>query len=180
MDPLGLIGIFIGLSIAAWEHRKATRAEARSEQLFRELPMRLVSAVNSASQAPITPQLSPPVLNAPFRTTYADVDNDGKDELLVEHSAGAHGSALLLFGFKDWEFRLLGELGVGTPGGFDIGDFDGDGRIEIDAVEADYSHGDGYVDAPRYRIRYRWTQDGFAEVERSAPVRADPPNLAES
>jgi hypothetical protein len=96
---------------------------------------------------------------------YADVNNDSRNELLVEYPGGAHGTVLNVYGWKDQEFVMIGQLGSGTPEGFQVGDFDGDGRIEISSKETDWDVGLPYVSAPRMTVIYRWNGVEFEKIK---------------
>ena len=103
---------------------------------------------------------------------YADVNNDGEAELLVEHPVGAHGRVLKVFGWIEEpvlpEFGLLAQLSCGLGGPFSIGDLDNDGSIEVAIVEVDWSKEGAYTaGGPYVEILYDWADDeGFVEVER--------------
>lgn len=96
---------------------------------------------------------------------YADVNNDSRNELLVEYPAGAHGKVLNVYGWKDHEFTLIGGLSSGTPEGFEVGDFDDDGRIEITSKETDWDTDLPYVSAPRMTVMYRWNGRDFEKLK---------------
>ena len=169
MDPLSAIGILLSLGIAAWQHRKGRRSEDRLERLIGSIPHQLASNLPrlNPSAEPTEPPAHAPVDSAsPFLVREADLDGDGRNELLIQYIAGAHGSALQLYGMQDFEFKLLGELGTDTPAGFEIADLDSDGRLELRTYETDYSTGLGYAFAPRLEVRYRWTGSSFDEVFR--------------
>ncbi|MDA0183646.1 VCBS repeat-containing protein [Solirubrobacter phytolaccae] len=95
----------------------------------------------------------------------ADVNNDGRDELLVASPWGPHSSMLHVFGQRDeWpdSFSKLAEIGSGTPMGFTVGDLDADGRVEIATVQP---HADEpYASGIRDEVLYRWDGAQFAEV----------------
>lgn len=95
----------------------------------------------------------------------ADVDNDGRDELLVASPWGPHSSMLHVFGQRDeWpeSFAKLTEISSGTPAGFTVGDLDEDGKIEIATVQP---HGDEpYAAGIRDEVLYRWNGQRFAEI----------------
>jgi hypothetical protein len=169
VEVLGLfVGILVSLSIAYWQHRVALRAgekqraaEQQLDMLVRDLPRQLAMEIGRLP-SPVTVGQG-----GRFITTSADVDNDGQDELLVEFPAGAHGSGLQVFGWRDWEFVKIGELATGHASGFEVYDFDGDGRLEIGAVETDWDQGESYLTAPMLKIWYRWNGSEFAEVQRT-------------
>src|SRR3990172_3280602 len=103
----------MALGIAAWERRKASHAEGRMSRVLSDLPRQVATQLN-AQLKKAEPQ-STVDRRGVFETSYADVDGDGNDELLVQFPAGAHGSALAVFGFRNFNLELIGELGVGTP-----------------------------------------------------------------
>ena len=101
---------------------------------------------------------------------YIDVNDDGQNELLIQYPTVAHGSALRILAWQNDKFEELASLGVGTPAGFEFGDFDGDGRVEIRTQETDWSVGLPYVRAPRLVLLFRWNGAKFAEVSRTNPA----------
>lgn len=75
-----------------------------------------------------------------------DVDGDGRDEILVVRSHHEAGASLLLLGIRGNRLvRLAESQAIGTPNRWinPIGaaDFDGDGKIEIAAVETPHIGG---------------------------------------
>lgn len=75
-----------------------------------------------------------------------DVDHDGRDEILVVRSHQEAGASLLLLGIRGNRLvRLAESQAIGTPNRWinPIGaaDFDGDGRVEIAAVETPHIGG---------------------------------------
>lgn len=168
---LALAGIFLATAIAGHEHRRASRAEQeaertkeRLESLIHGLPRQLADEVSKRLPPPAAAAQSADESSTRFEVTYADLDSDGSDELLVQYIAGAHGSALELFGFRDWQFQHLGSLGVGTPEGFWVEDFDHDGRLEVGTRETDWSVGLPYYVAPRVKQWFRWNGTEFEKV----------------
>ena len=176
-ELLGILGIVVTIGIAIWQVRRAQLAEKRLDdllhglprQLARELP-KLEAISTEATPAPALATDGGSSRGSFFDASCADVDGDGMDELLVQHPTGVHGSMIEVFGWRDFEFCKIGEIGAGTPVGFDIKDFDGDGRIEIGTDETDWSSDLPYALAPRVRIWYRWDGQDFKEV---AHYRAD-------
>jgi hypothetical protein len=150
---LSIVGIAIALAIAWLQARKARRAE---------------KALKEALQATLA---IPSETEMKF-VQYVDVNHDGQQEILVQYPVGAHGSALKVFGWRDSEFAELSRISVDTPGGFEIADFDGDGRIEIRTQETDWDKGVPYVVAPRILVTMRWDGTRFSEISRT-PI----PNL---
>jgi hypothetical protein len=102
----------------------------------------------------------------PSIVSFADVDNDGKQEFLVQYLSGAHGNSLQVLGWRNHEYVQITHLSVGVPVPFEFDDFDGDGSIEIQGKESDWSTGLPYSLVPRYSFRLRWDGNQFREVWR--------------
>ena len=71
-----------------------------------------------------------------LRPRLADLDGDGRDEIILVRSYLAAGAALAVFGLRAGPLELLGETSpVGTPHRWlnpvGVGDFDGDGSDDI-------------------------------------------------
>jgi hypothetical protein len=189
-----VIGLLIGVLsflYAIWQHvearqaaRRAEEAEATLRVALDDLPRQLAEAMTLVAQkAPPSEHASGPGTQANRQTRdwsltgswnsldHADVDNDGREELLVQYPGGVHGSVLQVFGLKDGVFTELASLGTGTPTGFRWADFDGDGQVEIEGEETDWSSDEPYVSAPRLRVRWRWNGQTFVEVSREPVAR---------
>jgi hypothetical protein len=105
---------------------------------------------------------------------YADVTNDHRPELLVQHPVGAHSSVLKVYGWRGepavGDFEQLGALHSSCPTSFQVEDVDGDGRLEIAAADVDYDampEGRAYANAERVRMVYRWNGTEFSKVGKS-------------
>jgi hypothetical protein len=167
IDPIGIAGIIIGVGVAWWQNRKAEQAENALNAALNAIPSKVVEAVKTIVVAGNTPEVKTDLPeNWPMAVEYIDADGDGKKEMVVQYPGGAHGSQLKVFAWRHGEFTQIGALGVGTPAGFEIGDFDGDGKPEIKTEETDWSAGLPYVSAPRMTLLYRWNGSEFAEVSR--------------
>ena len=100
------------------------------------------------------------------------MNNDGENELLIQHSYGAHSAVLSVYGWKRryLEFGKLAEIMTGPPSSFTVGDLDGDGRVEVATVDVDWESGLSYAEGARKEVLYRWEGDGFVQVaERPLP-----------
>ena len=174
---LSILGIALSLAVAYWEHRKAKRAEARLESLAETLPDKLLSGVRDA----LTQHALPAVAEADgwstpgaksdqspwLRTRYADLDGDGRDELLVEVTSGPHSTTLLVYQVKNWEFDKLAELHSSTINGFDIVDSPDSVGKRVETVEVAKRPELPYVYGLRDRVAYRLVGGTFEEVGRA-------------
>jgi hypothetical protein len=194
-----ILGPLVGLAsfVAAWLRGRGQRADqtrlreeltaARAE--LREMPKQILEALAPAlPRAEGADEVESGMTPEDFvaYVGYVDVTNDGEPELLVLHPAGVHASLLKVFGTQDVYsgFELLDELHSGVAGGFEVGDFDGDGLSEIATVNADFDRGPdrSYANAILVENLHRWNGFGFEHVgegevydpESGAPV---PPRL---
>lgn len=176
MDTVTLIGIILGVlsvlltsGIAIWQHSEAKKAKAELNGLLQSLPSQVfdnVSRLLKANQPQFSELYEMMNLENPLQSRYADLDGDGKDELLVQYPIGAHGTALQVFGFRDWEFRLITEISIDTPAGFVAEDIDGDDRLEVITHEVSLDADFPYVMGFRDEVWYRLENDDFVEVKR--------------
>jgi len=171
-----VFGILVGfvaitLGFAWWQNRKAVRAKQALNLAVEEFPSKVVDALRFIVQFSQQGSTIDPILSKPWHGAidYVDVNEDGQRELLVQYPTGAHGSALRILAWQKGKFEELAGLGVGTPVGFEFGDFDGDGKVEIRTQETDWSVGLPYVNAPRCILLYRWDGTKFVEVSRKSP-----------
>jgi hypothetical protein len=168
-----VIGILIGLvlislGIAWWQIRSVAGARQAFDRAAKELPTKIVGAVRVVVQFSQEGSAVHPTLQEPWcgAIDYVDVNDDGGRELLLQYPTGAHGSALKVFVWRDAKFQELSALTAGTPAGFEFGDFDGDGKIEIRTRETDWSVGLPYASAHRLFLLFRWDGSTFTEVSR--------------
>jgi hypothetical protein len=172
-------GIIVSLAIALWQHLRARSAERKLEGVLSEMPQRVASQVGMVVAKIQIPSEATKDRAWPddfIRVDYADVDGDGRNELLVQYPSAAHGNTLLVYGFRDgmgWDFTLLDELGSGTAAPFEVRDFDNDGKLEIALQEADWSTDLPYYLAPRLKLLYRWNGKKFGEVGRIKDYTAE-------
>lgn len=168
---MALTALGVLLSIRGVRHAKAAdeRAEQR-DQRSSERTDEIVRQVTDIARVLGIPNV--PVGGALDATEarrwaldIADVNNDGRDELLVASPWGPHSSMLHVFGQRDeWpdSFGKVTEISSGTPAGFTVGDLDGDGNTEIATVQP---HGDEpYAAGIRDEFLYRWDGQDFAEI----------------
>jgi hypothetical protein len=102
---------------------------------------------------------------------YADINNDGETELIVQYPHGAHSNKMKVFGWVEGrplpEFSLLAESvsEMGSP--YSIGDLDSDGQIEIATIETDRTKPQAnHASGPYVELLYRWDGAEFREVGR--------------
>ena len=103
--------------------------------------------------------------------SFADVNNDGEEELIVQHPMGAHSRALRAFGWtllNEWQpqFGLIGEVWGMLGGSFTIGDLDGDGLVEVANLAVEEVVGANTAEGPYVEVLYRWDGKDFSEVGR--------------
>ena len=164
---LFILGTLASLAIAAYEHRRATRAENTLKEVLDDLPRKLIEGVASVVNTPASSN-DEPYPNQSLSARYADLNGDGRDEFLVEYVSGPHSTTLQVYGFKrgGYEFRKLGELSQSTPLGFELEDIDNDGAVEVTAVEVAEEPGLPFVFGLRDRVTYKLGGRGFKEVRR--------------
>lgn len=166
-----LVGlVVISLGFALWQSRNAARARQALILTQEELPSKVADAARLIVQFNQEASTIEPVSREPWcgAVDYVDVNGDGLRELLVQYPTGAHGSTLKILVWQDGQFQELSSLGVGTPVGFEFGDFDGDGKVEIRTQETDWTGGLPYVSAPRSVLLFRWNGSKFIEVSRKS------------
>lgn len=165
--------VVLAAALAWWQTREAAVARHELNATDAAVPAKVASALRDVLECTgrDTELQRTEETNAYSRAIeYLDVNADGKNELLVQGSSGVHGTLLIIFTWCDGSFRELARLRSGTPTGFDFGDFDGDGRIEIRTEETDWQADVPYVSAPRLITLIRWDGKEFKEVSRFAPT----------
>jgi hypothetical protein len=164
---LSIIGLLLSVAIAVWEHRRANKAEALLKKTLVELPRRLISDI-SRLVAPPDPDKNETESDASgLHVRYADLNGDGRDELLISHLSGAHNTTLQVYGMKSfYEFGLIDELSSSVPTEFDLEDVDGDGAPEIVIFEIARRPDLPYAMGLSDRVTYKLTPDGFKEIAR--------------
>lgn len=126
-----------------------------------------VLKIETGSGEILSYSLSPQSVFEDRAPRLADIDGDGRDEILVVHSYLDRGAALALFGRRGGRLARLAEsapIGVAqrwlNPVG--AGDFDGDGSVELAVVRTPHIGG--------ILILYRWLGDALVEIARRAGV----------
>ena len=166
---ISMVAAALGLGVAWWQSRKVSRTMQALARAQKSLPclvadtLRTITKINQ-SEGATEPERA---RGWAGRVDYVDVNEDGQEELLVQYPAGAHGCALKILAWRGSQFEELANVGTGTPFGFEFGDFDGDGKIEIKTQETDWSSGLPYASAPRVVLLLRWNGAGFVEVTRN-------------
>jgi hypothetical protein len=155
----------ITLGIVWWQYRKAHLAQISLSIILEKYPT-IVRAASQTLLDAFHAESSAGDVARVFRVDYEDLNGDGQRELLYQHPVGAHGCTLKIFGWKGGEFQELAQIGTGTPVGFEYGDFDGDGNVEIRSEETNWDAGLPYVASPRVVLLFRWNGSVFAEVSR--------------
>jgi hypothetical protein len=175
MDPIGILGILLSVLIALWQFRKAKLSENKLNDYLNQLPLQLVDNItrflrdNSDMQPNgVTNEISNS--NNTVKSSFTDIDNDGNEELLIQFSFAAHGSALQVYGMKNFEFQLISEISTDTPFGFDFEDIDKDGKLELRVIETNKSSGLPYVCGLRDVVWYRLEGKEFVEIKREEPL----------
>ena len=175
---LSVLGIIISLVIAGWEHHRANKAEAELAKAFRDLPEKLLGDFARLVGASVTEGKTDQT-DSSLNIQHADLNGDGKPELLVSFLSGPHTTALQVFGMKShWEFGLLGEIYGSTPTDFDLEDVNGDGVLEVSVVEISKTPDLPYVMGLRDRVSYKLYEEGFVEVKRVKCYTAEDLRLA--
>ncbi len=179
MDIIGIVGIILSLLIAYWEHMKAKKSDKTLSKIANELPNELIININrilvNKQSENEKDNLNKEFISSDnmLRNKYADLNNDGYDELLVEIPVGVHGTALQVYSRKDWEFQLLAELQTDTPVGFFLQDIDNDGFIEVGAPFKSYVVDLPYASGLRDFVWYRLHNNEFIEVKRITPTQEE-------
>lgn len=128
MDTLSLIGILVTLLIALWQSREASRAKKELSNVLNQLPKSIVENVVQRIQAErvLSSAASSDEANRLVSSNnmtsaqYADLDNDGQDELIIEFPIGAHGSAVQIYKIGFDGAQLVDEWSTDVPYGFDV------------------------------------------------------------
>lgn len=167
-NVLTVIAILLAIGIAIWQYWDAEKARAELESLLRSLPNQVLTSVQDyVNRIQRADGAVSEISSSDFQMTakYADLDGDGKDELLIQVPFGPHNSQLRVFGFRDWDFKLIAELEVMAPSDYEVRDVDDDGRLEV--VTVDQANTEfPYVCGFRDEVVYRLDKDTFIEIER--------------
>jgi hypothetical protein len=188
MELIGFIIAVIGFPLALWQtyraeqairsandaNRRAKRFEAKLAENIEAMPDRVAQQIKTLIPAPaeeseqqslkreLIAELGP--YGMPHFISYADVNSDGSNELLIQYPFGAHASSLKIFGWHEYEFREISEITTDTPTGFWVEDTDSDGQLEIVTVSVDEDAGLPYVMGLRSRVVYKWNGSNFAVI----------------
>ena len=186
MEIVGLVVGVLGLLVGEIRARRAQRELRRRLGSIKDKTTRVMAKVlgenllqdgwpegTGSFERATGQRILDPDHDLPAVVGYADVNNDGRPELLVQHPAGAHSSVLKVYGWRGdftiGDFEQLGELHSSCPTSFQVEDVDGDGQLEIAAMDVDYeamSESRSYANAERVRMIYRWNGREFERVSR--------------
>jgi len=173
MDPLGIIGIMFSLAIAYWQHRRAITAELKFDKYLQQLPAQLVEGVVKSieSAKPAHPATDGELLSSDRLTSvmYADLNNDGQDELIVQFPVGVHGSAIQIYEIGREGLKLITEWSSDTPAGFEIDNSDPQFAPLLRTGETNRSSELPYVSGLRDVVWYRLEHGQFVEHKRIEP-----------
>lgn len=159
---LGIAGLLIGIAGIAVAVVTYARSERGSRERAERLPDKIADRVRLILAIPKPDD--PNALGA--YAGYADINNDGRPELIIQHPAGVHGMAFLVFGWRGFDFGEVATTSWGTPTSVKIKDFDGDGQLEIGILVSDWEAGRPYINAPSIEVHYRLEGNDFVEVGR--------------
>lgn len=177
MDLLGLVGILITLLIALWQSREAASAKKQLENYLLNLPNVIIQNVVSRIESfeGRESQVNERLIshdNMPS-TLYADLDNDGKDELIVEFPVGAHGSAVQIYKIGFEGPTLLAEWSTDVPYGFDIDKSDPTHSPLLVTGETNASSGLPYVMGLRDTVWLKLENGKLVEHKRVEPSKEE-------
>jgi len=166
---LSVLGMLLTSGIAIWQHLEARKAKRELNGFLESLPSQVFNNVSRLleSNRESNPELYGMMDSEdPLESRYIDLDEDGKKELVVQYPIGAHNTALQVFGFRDYEFKLIGETSIDTPAGFRIEDINNDGKVEIITHEVSLDADLPYVMGFKDEVWYRFENDDFTEIKR--------------
>jgi hypothetical protein len=190
---IALVGIGLGF-LRNWRlSKQLKKSQALVERLTADLATARaeVAGIPQAVFALVEAVLKPPSdeqggdgeasARLPALVWWQDVTGRGGRELLVQHGEGATDLILRVLGNSGpaGQFGVIGEM-VSDRSGFAIGDFDGDGQVEVRATPSDrreefagqggHTHFGGPV-SPMVETIWRWNG---REFEMSHGRRWDP------
>jgi hypothetical protein len=153
------VGI-VGGAVVSWmiSRHFYERTEASNEVRFAGLG-RLLAAVPSEGEGD-------PVDFA--AVAYADVTNDGRSKLLIQHHQGQNARGLKVYDYDDrrLDFGVIGDLFTSLPSGFTVGDLDNDGQIEVATIDRDSQRSAYQADPAHVELLYRWDGSDFKVIDR--------------
>lgn len=178
MDLLGLIGILITLLIALWQSREAAASKMQLDNYLLKLPSVIVQNVVARIESfePIGPtQANERLISHDNMTStlYADLDNDGKDELIVEFPVGVHGSAIQIYKIGFEGPTLLAEWSTDVPYGFEIDKSDPTHSPLLVTGETNASSGLPYVAGLRDTVWLKLENGKLVEHKRVEPSKEE-------
>jgi hypothetical protein len=199
MEVVGLLVGVLGVLLGELRARKAQRELRRRLGSIEDKTTRVMATVlgenlpqegwpewTGSFERATGEKILDPDHDLPAAVGYADANNDGRPELLVQHPIGAHSSMLKVYGWRGdfpvGDFEQLGELHSSCPTSFQVEDVDGDDRLEITAIDVDHEampEDRAYANAERVRVVYRWDGSQFTKINEGSTwdpmVEQDPP-----
>ncbi len=161
MDILGVGGFSVGiisLGYAIYQTVQAKNAEHKADRSNEHLRGQIAFVVNALNKGSSQSQ-------SPIQATYADLNGDGKQELLVTYPVGAHGANMIVFSWDSFgELREIGSFFGDCGPYFAVEDVDGDGLPEITTYIRNYD-GNPVGDAPIPHY-FKWINGEFQELRK--------------
>lgn len=161
-------------AIGRWDGRRLERRIREEVSMASVRTASIVESVFSPLLEDVRPGESERGCDMEYRATVGWADVTGRDrhprDLLIEYSVGAHSMALIVFeeNLELSQVKILGQLNNGGGFSFHIGDFTGEGRVEIGTIDyiRDLPLDRPLFDAPIQAVYDRWDGSEFGEAGR--------------
>jgi hypothetical protein len=154
-----VVGI-VGGAVASWliSRHYYQRTQSSTEVQFARIGRLLAARLSDAEGDPVD-----------FAAVaYADVTNDGRKKLLIQHHQGKNGRGLKVYDYDGLrlDFGLIGDVFTSLPAGFTVGDLDNDGQIEVATIDRDSERITSQIDPAHVELLYRWDGKEFKVINR--------------